>query len=321
MHTLTVKNVNEAYELGVAHILQRGNVSPSRNGEVIVAPGPVMTIYERPCERVLFDTNRDANPFFHLMEAIWMLAGEKAAGWPIHFNSQMAEYANNDGEYDGAYGYRWRRHFGFDQIQWAVTHLRNDPTSRRCVIGMYDPTQDMRSDSKDIPCNTHLYLDCRGRKLNMTICNRSNDAVWGAYGANAVHFSVLMEVIAAGLEIPVGEMRQFSNNLHIYKGIPKVWAAVTNLDPRNLYLNRRVQPWPMVKDFSSLLWECSLFLDNPEDRVLYNNPFFYYVARPMYLSWEAYKAGEMADAISWAQQIEASDWSLACVEWLSRRGK
>jgi hypothetical protein len=321
MRVINARNVNEAYQLGVAIILSTGAVSPSRNGEVLVAPGPVMSIYYRPCERVLFDANRDANPYFHLMEAIWMLAGEKAAEWPVKFNKQIAEYANDDGKYDGAYGYRWRRHFGFDQIQWAVTHLRNDPMSRRCVIGMYDPTQDMNTLSKDVPCNTHLYLDCRGRKLNMTICNRSNDAVWGAYGANAVHFSALMEVIAAGLDIPVGEMRQFSNNLHIYKDIPKVWEAVTNPAPRNPYLNHRVQPWPMVKDYPSFLGECNLFLSRPVEQFNYHNPFFYYVARPMYLSWEAYKAGEMADAISCAQQIEASDWSLACVEWLSRRGK
>ena len=33
-------------------------------------------------------------------------------------------------------------------------------------------------------------------KLCMTVCNRSNDMLWGAYGANVVHMSMLQEFVA-----------------------------------------------------------------------------------------------------------------------------
>ncbi len=38
----------------------------SRNGPVLVIDEPVIITYEKPQERVLFNKERDANPFFHL---------------------------------------------------------------------------------------------------------------------------------------------------------------------------------------------------------------------------------------------------------------
>jgi thymidylate synthase len=319
--TVTViegRNVNELYYHGVNHILNNGTEEQSRLGRVIVAPGPVVSVYERPWERVLFTKHRDANPFFHLMEAIWMLAGEQAAAWPVYFNKQMAEYANHRGTYDGAYGYRWRRLFGKDQIPEVIKELKTNPESRRAVIGMWSPGVDLRADSKDIPCNTTIYFDARGGKLNMTVCNRSNDAVWGAYGANAVHMSVLQEVVAAGVGVPMGVYRQSSNNLHLYPDIPKIQAALENLEIDDRF-SEGFPVFPVVKDASCFLQECELFLRYASDTIQYRNEFLYWVARPMYLSWKAHKEGSIADMLSWADQIEDKGWKMSCTEWLTRR--
>ena len=319
MYSFVCRNVNEAYDTVVPYVLNYGGEAPSRNGKVIFLEEPVSICYERPLERVLFDPNRDANPFFHLMEAIWMLAGSKAADWPVQFNKQMAEYANDDGEYDGAYGYRWRKHFGFDQIQYVAELLRNDPTTRRAVIAMYDPRQE-KAGSKDVPCNTHIYFMVRGGVLDMTVMNRSNDAVWGAFGANAVHMSVLLEVVAALARQNVGRYWQITNNLHIYTEIPKVMDAVNNLVQDDRYQKSKLQPFPLVKAPDSFLLECERFVKQPWD-THWQNPFFYYVARPMYMAWKAYKNGSFSEAASWASQIEDDAWSIACTNWLMRRKK
>lgn len=319
--TVTViegRNVNELYYRGVNYILNSGIPEQSRLGSVLVAPGPVVSVYVRPQERVLFSKHRDANPFFHLMEAVWMLAGDQASAWPVYFNKQMAEYANHRGNYDGAYGYRWRRMFGMDQIAGVIKELALNPESRRAVIGMWSPGVDLRSDSKDIPCNTTIYFDCRGKKLNMTVCNRSNDAIWGAYGANAVHMTVLQEVVAGGVGLPMGEYRQYSNNLHIYTDIPKIQTALQNVDYDDRYADG-FPIFPMVKDASCFLQECELFLKFAEQPITYRNEWLYYVARPMYLSWKAHKSGTIYDAKSWASQIEDDAWRIVCQEWLNRR--
>ena len=74
---LSVSNVNEAYLLGRRMINQFGQMAESRNGAVLKFPFPVLTAYKFPHERVLFDAQRDANPFLHLFESIWMLGGRR----------------------------------------------------------------------------------------------------------------------------------------------------------------------------------------------------------------------------------------------------
>ena len=322
MYHLIVLNVNDAYDRGIRLVKSHGEMEESRNGDVLSLQGPCTITYINPRERVLFDPNRDANPYFHLMEAIWMLSGGKAAEWPVKFNKQMAEYANEAGEYDGAYGYRWRRHFGYDQIKEVVEMLKADPTTRRAVIAMYDARKDTQDQSsRDIPCNTHIYFRIRDGYLDMTVCNRSNDAVWGAFGANAVHMSILQEVVAAMAEVGVGKYHQFTNNLHIYTGIEKVQKAIQNLEHSDLYRAAGYVSFPLVANPDTFLQECSVFLNRPDFPHNYTNPFFYYVCWPMYMSWICYKEGDFYNAFSWAGQIEDKAWSHACMNWLNRRQK
>ena len=56
----------------------------------------------------------------------------------------------------------------------------------------------------------------RNGVLNMSVTNRSNDIVWGLFGANAVHMSILHEYMAARTESKVGVYTHFSNNAHAY---------------------------------------------------------------------------------------------------------
>jgi len=210
------------------HSLEAEHVSrDSRNGGVCAFPYPVLTEYLHPTNRVLFSPVRNANPFFHLMESLWMLAGRNDVWFPALFASRMSTYSDNGSTLAGAYGYRWLYTFGYDQIMHAADILIKAPDSRRAVISMWNPgawtPYGNTSDSflasgggLDVPCNTHIYLDTQDGALNMTVCCRSNDILWGCYGANAVHFSMLMEFISYIVGVPVGVYRQFSNNLHLY---------------------------------------------------------------------------------------------------------
>jgi hypothetical protein len=269
-------------------------------------------------ERVLFSEDRDANPFFHVMEAIWMLNGGQDAEWPCLFNKSMKKYANKDGNYDGAYGYRWRTHFGVDQIKAVVQELTDYPDSRRAVIGMYDPTVDHDSNSNDIPCNLCICFAVRSGKLTMTVYNRSNDAIWGAYGANAVHMSMLQEVVAGMVGILVGEYTQVSNNFHLYTDMMNHKALMEHPRSENMYSTMGWYPFPLVSKPDHWLDDCAKFMKDPTATVYVNN-WFYYVARPMFLAWKAHKAGETDNAMSWVGQIEDPAWSYACTQWLLRR--
>lgn len=340
MRCINVHNVNQALSEGLRHIEHCHLVQDSRNGPVLVSPMPVMTTYDDPTARVLFSPKRNANPFFHLMEALWMLAGRNDVGFPMQFNKRFKEYSDDGHILHGAYGYRWRKQFQVDQIKMVIEELTTSPLSRRAVLAMWDPAAEWSAmafgDAKDIPCNTHCYFDLLDGRLNMTVCCRSNDLWWGAYGANAVHFSILQEYIAFALQVQVGVMRQLSNNFHIYPdNLPKYDLEQLSDDARqndhytldtgphrkrdmtSIHGLKRV---PLRAD-GALYFDIALeaFLDEPERPLVNDQPFLATVARPMYASWQAYKAKDYHVAERHAEDIAAGDWSKACYEWLERK--
>jgi thymidylate synthase len=376
---MTVRNVCEALPQGVEFVLKFGRRERSRGGDVLVLPGPLVTETERPTERVLFSAVRDANPFFHLCEAMWMLAGQQdARPLDVFVGDFSKRFAEQGGVMHGAYGFRWRKHFMFDQLNRIVDMLANDPTTRQAVLAMWDPHEltlpvdrgggdvgeeliggaDLTGAWNDRPCNTHAYFriryepsptvdgDSNGggwlRLLDLTVCCRSNDLIWGAHGANAVHFSVLQEYVAARTGCEVGKMVQLSNNYHAYDAFLKILAKRSNQGFSlnvNLMDNRyapdrfggtdaRVTPQPMfVEDPSSIDDDVRMFwrwFTETDDRVeatppLYKNLWFAHTLEPMMRAHRCHRLKHPADAERWAREVDAPDWSAAAVEWLQRR--
>jgi hypothetical protein len=329
---ITALNVNHAMHLGLQHILSKGQLTTSRGGRVLVSPGLVVTEYINPLQRVLFSPTRDANPFFHIMEAIWMLSGGDDVEFPSRFNSTFGQFSDNGSTFHGAYGRRWRSWFGgLDQLSCIVNELLKDKTSRRAVLGMFDPYEDQiylqqnrigKSSAKDLPCNTHCYFDLRDGQLNMTICCRSNDVIWGAYGANAVHFSVLMEFIAAWLNVPVGIMRQLSNNFHVYIDrfpIEKLNQMAAESIWPSCYEEDDYQHHPMFEGGVGE-WEmnCRAFTGDYMRPGMHVVPFFADVILPINVAWQAWRNKNKYEAIIACSNIQAKDWRIACCSWIMR---
>jgi len=323
MHAINVQNVSEALYLGVLRIRNTGNIVQTRAGETLEMPMPVATTYMNPCERVLFYPQRDANPFFHMLESLWMLGGRKDVAWLTPYNKRIAEYSNDGQSFWGAYGYRWRNWFETDQLVTAAYRLKNFKNDRRTVVGIWDPSLDLmdNNESNDIPCNTHIYFKVRDDLLHMTVCCRSNDMIWGAYGANAVHFSFLLEYMAAQVGVGVGRYTQVSDSFHAYTEVlKKLDGLVADYDP---YATNNLKHYPLVKDAKRFDMDLSRFLadEKREQMTPYHNPFFHEVADPMRRAWRVWKGGDLIEAISVAKEIQADDWRKACVEWLERRVK
>lgn len=306
--------------MALDYLLREGREENSRNGKVLAAPEPVMITYENPWERVLFSPLRNANPFFHMMESLWMLEGANDLALPVQFNKRFSEYSDDGETINGAYGFRWRNYFQLDQIDVAISMLANDPETRRVVVGMWDPYMDLGSKSKDIPCNTHIYFDCRNDKLNMTVCNRSNDVLWGAFGANAVHMSMLQEYMASMLGYQMGPYRQITNNLHMYLDVCSKKNAIFMIPDALVHNNYEGSTWEQVKLVNSPQseWHAELSYVLSEDyngEEGYADPFFGRTVLPMRLAWENRKTIEGRNH---ALSIEDPFWRVACVEWLDR---
>lgn len=330
------RGVNEAF-MQLTHTFYMGTgvlSSPSRDGEVRMFEEPVLITYNRPQEHVLFSPVRDANPFFHLHEVLWMLAGRNDVEYVKHFNSNIG-FCSDDGEtFWGCYGPRWRSWFNSDQLTEVACELAHNPNGRRCVISMWDPLLDPSkayNGGKDVPCNTHIYLQVRNNMLDITVCNRSNDLVWGLLGANVVQFSILLEYMVGLInlirrerelispqEIGVGKYHHFTTNLHYYVNrfdIQKNMVPYTNHYYRNFGI---LSEYRIGADVKLLDAELKHYLDRGKSGN-YLTPFLEYVAKPMLESFDFYKAGDYSGSRAAYNRIQLEDWRIASQEWIERR--
>ncbi len=259
---LKIDTVNEALPIAVAVVREQGYTETSRNGSARVMPGTFITDYLHPQYRVLFNEARDANPFFHLFEAMWMLAGRQDLKFVASFAANMKSFSVDGETLQAAYGYRWREHFSIkskqshvstedfdfvdkDQLSYIIRKLVEKPGSRQIVLNIWDPATDLvdsEENAKDRACNLSVVFTPRpnliqgrlfGYTLDMTVYNRSNDLVWGAYGANQVHFGFLHEVVASATCMRQGVYTQVGANSHLYTEVlygEKLGKAISSED-------------------------------------------------------------------------------------------
>lgn len=331
-------NVNEAFTIGINAIKDEGIQNTSRNGPVLMFPNMVVTTYRRPHQRVLFHPKRKCNHFFHFFESLWMLAGRNDLDFLVKFNPRMAEYSDDGKTSRGsAYGYRWKQHFGYDQIPQVINNLAKSPDSRRVVLSMWDPREDLTVNSKDIPCNNLVYFNIVQKRLNMTVVNRSNDLLWGAYGSNVFHFSFLQQYILHHLyeknpeaiyEFGMGVYNQFSNNLHVYTDT-EIWKRCSDIDrtPYDPYRSESLFSSSFVQKGESMqFWDEDLVKffelwekgdsDKGED---YKTYYFQKVVYPMYMSHERLKEKNFVEAKQFASQILSQDLQKACLDQIISR--
>jgi hypothetical protein len=293
---------------------------------------------------VLFDPVRDANPFFHLFEAMWILAGRSDVRTLSWFNSRMKDYSDDGETFHAPYGHRLRKVQGFDQLDTVVRHLRANPYSRQAVLQIWDAQLDLNTTTRDLPCNDMIMLricdepGCfhpSGKLLHMTVLCRSNDAIWGAYGANAVQFSFLLEYLAGQIGVGVGHYTQMSHNLHVYIENP-YWQSWIAAHPAGVYVGDN--PYLYIPDSRSVDAAWMDGLSNPHfdmdlealfsiadgcdtlkqfsNKVLvehFRTEFFTAIVAPMIGAYGIrYRAAELLDR-------QACDWHYAGLAWIRRR--
>jgi hypothetical protein len=329
MQVINARNVNDAFSVGISLIdtITPAGPEPSRNGDVYRAPWPVATVYRQPMERVLWNPVRDANPFFHLFESMWMLAGREDVGWLAQFNKNMVSFSDDGKTFNGAYGFRWRWYFGFDQITSAIHKLSLNINDRRVVLGMWNPHNDLESKSKDVPCNLSVKFTGRvvgGEKvIDMVVFNRSNDIIWGAYGANVVHMSILQEYVCASVGAKVGTYTQVSADWHAYLSTyePLLAGGVDRVHDHHTYGSAATVTPLFQDDPRSVYDDIEFFINEPQVK-RFRNRAFAEVLVPMRDAWFLHKAGKTDEALRRLDDCpDGSDWVVAAHRWLVRRLK
>ncbi len=169
--------------------------------------------------------NRRMHPKTAAAEVAWFLSGEQSVAWLRKHAPIWDKFVEEDGvTVDGAYGYRWRRHFGRDQVDLAIAALRADATDRRVLVSAWDPAGDgLGTPSRCVPCPTHFTLavdttheDTEAWSLNMAVFVRSSDVFVGL-PYDVMGHALLLNVFAVDLGLRPGVMHFTLAHPHLYE--------------------------------------------------------------------------------------------------------
>ncbi|EKM5716331.1 thymidylate synthase [Enterobacter cloacae] len=227
MKTYDGNDLNFLYLEALSDSLKISSPNSSRSG-IVYDLGPA--VFQLPSDKLnLITLNRRAlNPFFAIAEAAWVIGGFNDLAYLDYYIKTYGDFSDDGKTLNGAYGYRLRQQYGFDQIDFAIEELKTNPQSRRCVLSMYSPSDLINTKSKDIPCNTSVMLKIRNGELDLTVINRSNDIYWGV-PYNFFVFQVLHYYMASRIDIKVGTQRHFTDSLHLYeKDLSNIKSIINN---------------------------------------------------------------------------------------------
>ncbi len=179
---------------------------------------PGVTFDLNPAQGFPLLTVRKMFPKFFCAETVWFVAGHKHAGFLQQFTKGWDSFLEDDGTVKTAYGYRWRHHFGRDQLLDLVEHLREEPSSRQGVVMMWDPSDDgLRAPKKkNVPCPFCWTANIIGNKFNVHLVIRSNDMVLGNPN-DIADFALLQAMLAQELGVGVGKLTVSISHAHVYE--------------------------------------------------------------------------------------------------------
>jgi len=181
-------------------------------------------------------------------EMMWFLSGGRNTNDWLNSKTKIWEsFTTEEGDIETAYGYRWRKHFGRDQINELVKLLQKDPSSRHGVVVTWDPSDDglLGKPKKNVPCPYTFTVNIIGGRLHLHNIIRSNDMILGA-PTDAAGFAFLALVLAQKLKVEPGIYTHSISNAHIYEDHYEAaeemcsrWAikGLTSMEPIKLPVN------------------------------------------------------------------------------------
>ena len=128
---------------------------------------------------------------------------------------------------------------GFDQLSYVINLIKNDPSSRRIIINLWNPKTLHRAALPSCLCQYQFYVNSKTNELDLQIYIRSSDFFlannWNTCtGAFFVHMLCNLE----GINLTPGRVVVVTGDTHIY---------LTHLDGVNQNLERDVRPLPFLK--------------------------------------------------------------------------
>jgi thymidylate synthase len=207
------------YQSLLRDIMEKGirEVNQRTGHETAALPGVSFSI----------DLEKDGFPLLQLRkipikifvaEQVWFVSGaRRPEDFLRNFTKIWDDFTNPGDVVTVAYGYRWRKHFGRDQLGKLITLLEKDPSSRHGVVVTWDPASDgLGGTSKsNVPCPYTFTVNIIGGRLNLLNVVRSNDMILG-FPHDVPGFAMLQMILAQRLGVKPGIYTHVISNAHVY---------------------------------------------------------------------------------------------------------
>lgn len=162
--------------------------------------------------------NRAYFPHVAAAEAAWQTLGTQDPAFILKQAPKLWSKFVEDGKLVTAYGYRWRKHFGRDQMALAIEALKTDPTNRQLYIQAWDPAADglgQPGQPKNIPCPIGFSLTRTDNRLHMSVFIRSSDVFVGL-PYDVMGYALTLDMVAAEVGLTPGTMHFTLAHPHVY---------------------------------------------------------------------------------------------------------
>ena len=144
MHFVRGDDYNELLYKSLRLIRSRGRSCSPRGRRTRELQSVCLRIHD-PTGRVSSLEGRKSNVFATLADTLWVLSGRNDIAFISYYLRRIGEYSDDGVTLHGGYGPRLRNWEGVDQVAEAVRLLRETPSTRRCVIGLFDPSRGPQS--------------------------------------------------------------------------------------------------------------------------------------------------------------------------------
>lgn len=258
MH-IKANNLEEAlFKTGVS-LLNNGIPRQTRGFDCIEIGEPVMVTIKDPTQRYIFNEARGWNKHLGFAESLWLLNGVNSMNMVGKVVKNLYNFSDDGVFMRAGYGPRLRGFSGVqsdytnndyidrfiaaediavvDQLKYVVELLRNSPDSRQASVTIHDPAKDCFNpdgsikSTKDQPCTRLIQFMIVDGKLDATVYMRSNDFLWGFSAVNIFNFTLLQEIVAGLVGVPIGSYHHIANNLHYYENFKSKIEDIVSIDP------------------------------------------------------------------------------------------
>jgi thymidylate synthase len=211
--------ITELYVNILKSLKKYGHIRDSRAGRTLELIS-VTTVLKNPRTRYITEPLRRHNLSYIAKEIDWYLSGNYNAE-PI---ARAAKYwktiQDANGKVNSNYGAKifYEKVDGICQFDRVVSHLKKYPNSRRAIFffHLYPHDWVQMDETKDYVCTIYGHAIINDGKLDLMIYMRSNDVIWG-WGNDVPFFTLLQEMMAVELDVPIGTYYHHAGSMHIYE--------------------------------------------------------------------------------------------------------